>query len=63
MSSIRVEQTIAVSGSGSGPTLADLRDFLEYSSNWPADSRVKITHYAGDQRDGSSWRIELVRTS
>ena len=63
MSHIRIEKTVVVSGVGSGPSLTELRVFLEHADSWPQDTRVKIARTeAVDQREQSAWSIELRST-
>lgn len=47
---------------GSAPTLAELRAFLDAATDWADTSTAQFTSSRGDQREGSSWRIELTET-
>lgn len=60
---VQTTRTTAMNGQGSGPTLADLRAFLTEASDWSETSTAQFTSSRGDQREGSSWRIELTETS
>lgn len=59
---VQTTRTTAMNGQGSGPTLADLRAFLTEASDWSETSTVRLNS-SSNQRDGSSWRIELTETS
>ena len=62
MPNVQTTRTTTLAGTGSGPTLADLRAFLTEASDWSETSTVRLTA-SSNQRDGSSWRIELTETS
>ena len=59
---VQTTRTTAMNGQGAGPTLADLRAFLTEASDWSETSTVRLNS-SSNQRDGSSWRIELTETS
>ncbi len=61
MSSIRTTRSVKAEGSGTGPTLAELRQFLDQTKDWKPDTKVTLyQHESRDQREGSSWRLTLT---
>lgn len=60
MAEMRVSQTVTAQGTGSGPTLAELREFLAQMDAWPTTARVSVRHtQSRDQREGDSWQITV----
>lgn len=58
MSQFHIEHTAAMTGSGAGPTLADLREFVDKAGGFSPSAKVRFTHHS-DQREGDYWRIEI----
>ena len=63
MPNVQTTRTTTLAGTGLGPTLAELRAFLDAATDWADTSTAQFTSSRGDQREGSSWRIELTETS
>ena len=62
MPNVQTTRTTTLAGTGLGPTLAELRAFLDAATDWADTSTAQFTSSRGDQREGSSWRIELTET-
>lgn len=57
---IRAERTVKMNGNEQGPSLKELRDFVNKATDWPDDSKVQIDFSPGNQFDSSSWTLTLV---
>lgn len=55
---VRVERRTAVTFYGP-ITLGELRGFVRELDGTPDEARVQVTHYPGNQRDGSSTTITV----
>ena len=63
MPNVQTTRTTKLAGGGEGPTLAELRAFLDSATDWADTSTVRFASSRGDQREGSSWRLELTETA
>ena len=59
-SRLRIDHTATLTF-GSLITLGVLRDAINDLDGWPDDAQVTVTHYRGDQREGSSTTIKVQR--
>ena len=65
MSTLRTERSVAMNGTGSGPTLSELARFVEQAGHtFSGEARVRFSaRPPSDQREGSSWRLEIKESS